>query len=114
MDVKSLLNDNIFVPIDIFNAKYGTKINTLIHRSLKNIMESNLQTKEGTRLDTSEQKVDSHWIFTMSSLFLKNEKGSKIFEHVLNNGTHVKVIYNIDRWKKKLRTNNICESEIIS
>ena len=112
--MKSLFNDNIFISIDDFNAKFGAKINTLSHRSLKKIIESNLLTKEGSRLDTSEQKVDSHWIFTMSNLFLKNKKGSKIFRHVLNYGTPVKVNYNIDRWKKKLRTNNICESEIIS
>ena len=75
VDVKSLFNDNIFISIDEFNAKFGAKINTLSHRSLKKIMESNLQSKEGSRLDTSEQKVNSHWIFTMSRLFLKNKKG---------------------------------------
>ena len=55
-----------------------------------------------------------HWIFTMCNLFLKNKKGSQIFRHVLNYGTPVMVNYDIDRWKKKSRTNNICESEIIN
>ena len=50
----------------------------------------------------------------MPNLFLKKKKGSNIFRHILNYGTPVKVNYNINRWKKKLRTNNICESESIS
>ena len=77
VEVKSLFNDKIFISIHDFNAKFGAKINTLSHRFLKNIVKSNLQTKERSRLDNNEQKVDSHWIFNLPSLFSKTKRAQK-------------------------------------
>ena len=37
VDVNSLFNDNIFISIDDFNAKFGAKINILSHRPLKKL-----------------------------------------------------------------------------
>ena len=60
VDIKSLYSNNMFIWIDELNRKFGAKLNTLNHSSLKNIIESNIKTKDVSRLDTNEQKVDSH------------------------------------------------------
>ena len=79
IDIKSLYSNNVFIMVDEFNQKFNTNINSLNHRTLKNIVEDNLWTKEGTRVDTDEVKREPHWISTVPQLYHKQTKGSKIF-----------------------------------
>ena len=58
--------------------------------------------------------MDVHWANTLTDLFLRTTKGSKTFRKILNYKSKVKINYNKDRWANILKTNRICESEILS
>ena len=65
-------------------------------------------------MGTSEQLLDAHWMNTLTSLFHRTTKGLKIFRKVFNYIYKVKINYNKDRWISILKTNRICESEILA
>ena len=58
--------------------------------------------------------MDAHWMNTLTSLFIKTNKGSKFVRKIFNYKSKVRINYNKDRWTNMLKTNIICESEIIA
>ena len=81
--------------------------------SLKKTLESNLVTSDDNKLRISIIPKDNHWVNTLTDLFHKTSKGSKTFRKVFNNKSKVEINYNRDICTKLLKTNLICDSEIL-
>ena len=58
--------------------------------------------------------MDSHWISSVTQLYQKQTKGSKIFRKILTYTSPIKVKFNLDKWKKKLGTKMICQIEVLN
>ena len=89
-------------------------MNSLNHRTLERVMEETLVLKDNTKIDMEETEMDSHWISTVTQLFQKQTKGSKIFRKILTYIAPIKVKFNLEKWKKKLGTEKICKIEILN
>ena len=114
MDFQSMFSNSKFISYEDLNYKYGIKINALSYLSLKKTLESNLVTSEGNKLSPSIIHKDNHWVNTLTDLFQNTSKGSNTFIKVFNNKSKVEINYNRERWTKLLKTNLICESEILA
>ena len=69
IQIKELYNNGHFLTVEAFNQKFKTKINSLNHRTLKNVMEENLTLKNNTRMNTEETEMEPHWISSITKLF---------------------------------------------
>ena len=112
IQIKELYINGQFLTLEDFNNKFKTKINSLNHRTLEKVMEENLSLKNNTRINTEETKMEPHWISSITKLFHKQTKGSKIFRKVLTYFSPIKVKLNLEKWRKKLGTEEVCKIEI--
>ena len=111
INIKSLFNNNNFITMKKFGDKLGVAINFLNYWLLKITMDTNIKNNNGIRNDMNEQEVNKHFIFTLTNILQKQYRDHKS-RNVLSYKSPISINYHIERWRRILDTERLCESQI--
>ena len=112
MTIKSLHTHNRFVNLDELNTRHGCQMNPLYYNSLKKVITDIVNLADGPKANVFERHMTVPKVSTMTELFAKTNKGSKIFRNVIRLNSKAKINYMVKKWQFRFNTDKICEVEV--
>ena len=108
-----MFESNKIIPQNLFVTKFKHKVNFLDYGSLCKLIKLNITTKDGA-INMNEEEEPPHFISHFHELFGTTTKGSQMFRRILKYDNPVTPTYDIEVWKIKLNTNEICQGEVVN
>ena len=110
MTIKSLHKNSNFKTLDELNTDHECQMNPLHYKGLKKVITDFID-MEGPKTVVFEREMTIPKTSTMTELFAKTNKGSKIFRSVIKSNSKIKIDYMVEKWQTRFDTKKICQSE---
>ena len=109
--IDQMFENNKIIPQDLFVTKFKQEINFLDYDRLCKSIKLNIITVDGP-INMNKEEEPPHFKSYFHEYFGTTTKGSQLFRRILKYDNPDTPIYNIEVWRKKLNTDEICQGEV--
>ena len=109
--IDQMFENNKIIPKDLFVTKFKQEINFLDYDRLCKSIKLNITTVDGP-INMNKEEEPPHFKSYFHEHFGTTTKGSQLFRRILQYDKPDTPIYNIEVWRKKLNTDEICQGEV--